>query len=403
MAPETKQTSPSKSKKRKFVIESVIRKDKLLAEPVLARFLNGRPCKDGNLRGRLFQNNTNNLRYQNNRLFAVETPQLTYIGKNYGVENSAPIKELYFLGILDKKTGKMKLVEMSSYTLYPNLPTFIESEPDLPLEETYTEKQRKIISEFGSKKANKAYSQAQMVKVDPEGMAEAIHQASTSVEVTEDDLNHLITNEESYLALLPECDRNASTPEEVYKLEWIAPDDFLAHYETVGRQHLKSELKFDETYSSLMKVIAAIAKFELDDESQIRQVCLALYIEDLIRFSRLKSWELRKGTPVLQDCPERVKYYIFHTYTSERGKVFSATDKDRLLCCILVLSLIGCKYEVFTTTLIESLQMNIKKLNLLMKAIGATYMRESNCYKLKFPLTRLTKSYKKISRSMKKK
>lgn len=389
------ETSPSPKKKRKFTIESVKRKDKAKIEPVLATFTNGKPVKDVNLKGYLQQKCRGDDVHKAERIFAVETPWINYVGKNYGQSNIMPVRESIFIGILDKSSGKMRLVETSSYTLHPEL-ALNKKKRKTTHDESYQEKQERIISQFGSKKAKQVLKQRKFNAVNVEGMVGAIQQASTDVKVTKEDLKASVEEENDYLTLLPECDREAKTPEEVYKLEWIAPDFFLANFETEARKHMANEIVVDETYSSLAKEIIAIAKFETDEENQVRLICVGLYVEQLLRFSRLSKYKMRKASDILSDCPNVVKYHILDQYTVGKQRSFSEVDKDRVLCLIIVLTLIGCKYEVFTSTLIESLHINIKKLHLLMRAVGATYINANLSFKLKFPLTKIAKSYKKI-------
>ncbi|XP_066984808.1 DNA-directed RNA polymerase I subunit RPA49 isoform X1 [Macrobrachium rosenbergii] len=393
-------TPRSASTKRKFVIESVERKAKSRAEPVLATFSNGKPRKSGNLKGILHQNNTANFRYQSQRLFTVETPWLNYIGKNYNDNDSSPNHDLVFLGVLNKATGKMRLIETSSYTLQPKIS--FEKDPTNPeSEETYQEKVERITTLFGSKRAKKVMKQRQINQLNMEGMAGAIKEATADVTVEQDDLMISADNECDYLTLLPESDREAKSPEEVYKLEWIAPDYFLANFEDIARKHIADKMEFDEMYSLLTRVMLSVAKLEADEENQVRLVCLALYVEYLVKLCLLKNRDIWNRT-VLEGCPHEVKQHILNQYTKGRGKgrTMSAEDKDRILCLILVLALIGLKFEVAANILVESLHIDIKRLHLLMRAIGASYVGENFSFKLRFPLTKIAKSYKRMAKSI---
>ncbi|XP_064099408.1 DNA-directed RNA polymerase I subunit RPA49-like, partial [Macrobrachium nipponense] len=375
-----------------------------------ATFSNGKPRISGNLKGILHMKNTANFRYQSQRLFVVETPWLNYFGKNYNDSDSCPNQDLVFLGVLNKSTGKMRLIETSSYTLQPKV-SFEKDTTDSVSEQTYQEKVERITTKFGSKRAKKIMKQRKINQVNVEGMAEAIQEATVDVTVEQDDLMISADNECDYLTLLPENDREAKSPEEVYKLEWIAPDYFLANFEDIAREHIADKTESDKTesdktesdeaYSLLTRVMLSVAKLEADEENQVRLVCLALYVEYLVRLCRLKNRDLWNRM-VLEGCPHEVKQHILNQYTKGKGKgrTMSAEDKDRILCLILVLALIGLKFEVAANILVESLHIDIKRLHLLMRAIGASYVGENFSFKLRFPLTKIAKSYKKMAKSI---
>ncbi|XP_068245099.1 DNA-directed RNA polymerase I subunit RPA49 [Palaemon carinicauda] len=393
-------TPGGKGIKRKFVIESVERKANSKAEPVLATFSNGKPTKSGNLKGVLHQNITGNLRYKSQRLFTVETPWLNYVGKNYSDSDTSPNKDIVFLGVLNKTTGKMKLIETSSFTLQPKV-SFEKETTDSVVEETYQDKVERISTQFGSKRAKQYVKQKLLNQVNTEGMSEVIQEASADVIVRQEDLMISADTESDYLTLLPENDREAKTPEDVYKLEWIAPDYFLANFEDIARSYITNQMELDEEYAVLTRVMLSIAKLEADEEHQVRLVCVALYVEYLIRLCRLRNRDLWNRT-VLEGCPHEVKQHILNQYTKGKGKgrAMTTEDKDRVLCLIIVLALIGCKFEVTANILVESLHIDIKKLHLLMKAIGASYVGENFSFKLRFPLTKIAKSYKRMAKSI---
>ncbi|XP_042224040.1 DNA-directed RNA polymerase I subunit RPA49-like [Homarus americanus] len=388
--------------KRKCVIEDVIMRNTRKVEPLFVTFANGQPVEGAHLSGTLHQNITRDRRHQHKRILEIETPGLNYDGTNFGKEvSSLSAKQSVFLGILNKATGKMRLIETSSYCVHPVLEStkttkaLLKKSSDLL---TFAEKQEAITSAFGSKRAQQSVNRRKLYQVNAQNMSVAIDQATSSVTL---DPTYLEVSQEdkTILAILPECNRKASRPEDVYQLESIAPDNFLAYMEDSARELLDGKDP-DPKSTLLFKELLAVAKLEEDEENQVRLTCLALYVEYLVTFLNMKGRDIQHmkvKDKNLQGCPPMIKRHILDEYTHNHlnKRVRSSQNEDRAMCCAMVLSLIASKYQLSLSTLLSSLMVTRDKLNTLMKVVGATYVTAKNSYVLKIPLAKLAKPFKK--------
>ncbi|KAG7167781.1 DNA-directed RNA polymerase I subunit RPA49-like, partial [Homarus americanus] len=294
----------------------------------LVTFANGQPVEGAHLSGTLHQNITRDRRHQHKRILEIETPGLNYDGTNFGKEvSSLSAKQSVFLGILNKATGKMRLIETSSYCVHPVLEStkttkaLLKKSSDLL---TFAEKQEAITSAFGSKRAQQSVNRRKLYQ--------------------------------------------ASRPEDVYQLESIAPDNFLAYMEDSARELLDGKDP-DPKSTLLFKELLAVAKLEEDEENQVRLTCLALYVEYLVTFLNMKGRDIQHmkvKDKNLQGCPPMIKRHILDEYTHNHlnKRVRSSQNEDRAMCCAMVLSLIASKYQLSLSTLLSSLMVTRDKSNL---------------------------------------
>ncbi|XP_042864665.1 DNA-directed RNA polymerase I subunit RPA49-like [Penaeus japonicus] len=387
-------------KKRKCLIKSIHLKQNTKAEPLLVSFSNGQVLDKANLKGTLYQNTSANKRQKRQRVFAVDTPKMRYAGKNFGVEAGTTSRESVFIGVLDKNTGKMELVETSTFLLHPVLEDIKSTNHHLQdsiHSLTFDEKQEQVATSFGTKKAKQYVNRRKQYQVNTEEMALAIDQAASAIDMKSEDLDQGAKEKDTYLSVLPECDREASHIEDVYKLEVIAPDNFLCYFEKPAR-HLLEGNDPDENCTLLFRELLASAKLEEEEENQLRLACVALYVEVLIKFLSLRDRDFAKDP--LQECPTKIRSYIFHEYTqlNNKRRVRNREAEDRARVSTLILAFIANKYQLSVSTLLQSVPIERQKLDILMKVIGAHHLRDSNLYKLKLPLARLAKQYKGRSR-----
>lgn len=381
-------------KKRKCLIGDVHLKQNAKAEPLLVSFSNGQVLDNANLNGTLYQNISTSKRRTRQRVFVVDTPKMRYAGKNFGLTAGMTSKESVFIGVLDKNTGKMELVETSSFLLHPVLEDIKSTNrhlKDSVHSLTFHEKQEQVVTSFGTKKAKQYVNRRKQYQVNTEDMAVAIDQAASAVDLKSEDLEHGAEEKNPLLSILPECDRDALNIEDVYKLEIIAPDYFLCNFEKTAR-HLLAGNDPDENCTLLFRELLASAKLEEEEEKQLRLTCVALYVEVLLKFLRLKDRDLRNA---LQDCPAKVRNHIFHKYTEmiNQKRIRNREAADRAMVCLLILAFIVNKYQLSVSALLQSLTIDRQRLEVVMRVIGASHMWNGNSYKLQLPLARVAKQF----------
>lgn len=395
-------------KKRKYVIEDVVMKNKNKIEPLLVNFANGQPLEGSELRGTLHRaaeyqglNSTPNI-------LTINTPYLGYAGSQPDAQMSGGVT--MFLGILDPNTGRMRLVETSQYTVQPVVKDIaIHNTPRKATDaNTYDEKQEAIAAAFGSKKAKQSVARKRQNKVEAETMSGAIDQAAAAAGDHSSAVDEYLEqqNETSLLTILPPCNRKANQIQDVYPLEDLAPDDFLAQLQEPAEALLcgqdlgpKSTLLFREMVEN--------ARHEGKYGNQLRLACIALLVKHLLEFLACRNTMLRdfeKGR-IMEDCCKGVISWIMQEYTVKQGNFITKTkkDEDRAFCLSLILAFISSRYELSVSTLLQSMPINRDRLNLLMKVIGATYSSSTHSFVLKLPLAKYSQSFKKSKTSKKKK
>ncbi|XP_076058002.1 RNA polymerase I subunit E [Oratosquilla oratoria] len=380
-----------KSKKRTYKVADVIVKKKTRAEPVLMTFSNGSLEPGSGLTAKLHTNNSTEFRRrQRQRLATLDTDKLNYFGKNFGIDEVTTVKEQTFIGIYDKDTCKMKLVEMSCFNMKPRIivpssknPVLVNSEQT----QTYMEKQEQFAEDFGTKKAKLKMDRVKLSKVNAEEMESAMSQAVKDVTVAEKELDW--AKGMKYEDVLPPCNREAEKVEEVYSMDDIVFASELEMLRKKADEVWEAE-KLEEGYSDLFKYLLASAKAEEEEWIQTRLVCAALYVEFIIKVFKMQYRKLHAVKLPLDGCPPRLQYKILDSYTEGKDRVKSKVMRDKAVCHILVLLFLVNRFEIDGSVLMQSFPMlEQRKLNTLFKLVGATQSKESSLYKLQLPLSPL--------------
>ncbi|KAK8381158.1 hypothetical protein O3P69_008198 [Scylla paramamosain] len=393
-------------KKRKYIIEDVVMKKKKKIEPLLVNFANGQPLEGSELIGTLHRRTDKQEPHSVHNMLTIKTPFLNYAGGQTVAQMSGGVTT--FLGILDPDTGRMRLMETSQYTVQPLVKDTTPSKTIKAVLDasTYDEKQEATAAAFGSKKAKQAVNRKRQNKVEAETMSGAIDQAaSTAADHILNVEDYMEQQEEtSLLTILPPCNRKANKIEDVYQLENLAPDDFLAQLQESAETLLCGQ-DLGPKNSLLFREMMENARHQGKYKNQLRLACLALLVKHLLAFIDLKDPMLKdfmKGR-IMEDSCKGVISWIMQEYTVKQGNFISKTkrDEDRALCLSLILAFISSRYELSVSTLLQSVPVNRDRLNLLMRVIGATYSSATHSFVLKFPLAKYSQSLKKSKRQKK--
>ncbi|MPC25388.1 DNA-directed RNA polymerase I subunit rpa49-like [Portunus trituberculatus] len=387
-------------KKKKYMIEDVVMKKKNKIEPLLVSFANGQPLEGSELIGTLHRSSDKQEQRSVGNMLTFQTPFLNYAGRLTNAKVSGGVTT--FLGVLDPGTGRMRLVETSQYTVQPLVKDTVLCKPIKAIldAKTYDEKQEVTASAFGSKKAKQAMNRKQQNKVEAETMEGAIDQAAATIIDSNFNVEDYLEQQQdtSLLSILPPCNRKANQIQDVYKLETLAPDDFLAQLQE-SAEALLSGQELEHNSTLLFREMVENAQHEAKYANQLRLACLALLVSHLITFVNLRDPMLRKfmNGKVMENSCSGVVNWIMQEYTVKQGNFISRTKKDgdRALCLTLILAFISSKYELSVSTLLQSVPVNKERLNLLMRVIGATYSSATHSFVLKLPLAKCSQPAKK--------
>jgi len=197
---------------------------------IVAGFSNGRLKLDRNedVTFGYFSNSTAKFASRHQKMLVAETASARYVGRNFGADAiSAPSVCRYMLGVYDKRSGKVRLVDAAMFHLRPSTEDSDREDEDEVVAENAKEEELSIVQkharlteEFGTAKGkrlvearmrNQVKSQA-LEAVITAAMKDSAAVASTS-RPSDDDCPSVI----------PPHNKDASQPEDVYILDDLVP------------------------------------------------------------------------------------------------------------------------------------------------------------------------------------
>ncbi|XP_018023402.1 uncharacterized protein LOC108679314 [Hyalella azteca] len=268
-----------RSKKRKFVIESVenLSVQAMLAHPALVRFrttppelssltttLEREPYVEGDRPGRKYIS----------RLTLNDMDGKVYSGQNQLCRHSN--NDICLVGIANKKTGKMRLLEAEEFLVSPEI-DLVNNEPD----EVNSPKKYNATVLFGTKK-NRLKHKVLMEEKDRRAaeLTSSVEKARPLIEKTTSVVTSS-SSDNSYF--LPPINTSAKTVDEVYNMSDIVEDYVLEHLIDEASALLETKGLDTEKVRPLFMQCLAGARLETDDEGRLRYACAAIYVEYLCR------------------------------------------------------------------------------------------------------------------------
>ncbi|XP_077331485.1 DNA-directed RNA polymerase I subunit RPA49 isoform X2 [Lithobates pipiens] len=313
---------------------------------LLVQFANGTIQTPKDVRFTLYRNDDDKTPgTKRQRILAADTDRLSYVGNNYSSETKTSPLCKYFIGVLNKATGKMEVYDAQHITMRPVLETDnskskqIEDVTD-PSTRTYREKVDALIEAFGTNRQKRALSSRKLNQVGSETLnkamvkaAEEIIESKGKTELVKEAMD---TNEELSSIFLPPCDASADKPENVYKFD----DRILLLHTLFVLQELR-ELK--------------LAK---DPDRQAR---VLWYLDTLIKFSQLKV--AKRKDLITKGCPSSICGNLmknFSVIVYKDGRVqnsISGTMKSKIVAYVIALALHISNFQVDLTCLQRDLRL----------------------------------------------
>jgi len=315
----------------------------------------------------------------------LTTPHMTYTS----VGKEGPIYHNTFIAIRNKKTGKTRLIEANETVLAASVEAPQTTNPLLlrePEKEQTKEERREagkhLIKAFGQAKGQRFYEQQDRMKVEGGQLEEKISRAAE--QVSEDKLSAGAPVAD--VAITPPCNRAAGRKEDVYRLSDLLTQheisDLADAAETVLNQYNTLEALTNGVKSKqFSKFGVELLKKYLNTEEDVRQVsAIVLYMETIIKFSKLNPAQIKRGVKSLQDfIPLGIKKKVFDTFTTgpPNERYQSPEDQDRAICYIIVLALLATNYKLELNLLTESIKTRVDKLKKLITMTGASLQANS--------------------------
>ena len=346
----------------------------------------------------------------------LTTDSMTY--KNISKDNNADQFYTTFIAIRNKTTGKTRLIEANEIVLKPEV-TYPKSTNPVLLQESHENKtleekiqaSKHLIKSFGQSKGIRFYDQQDRMKVDSSQVEDKVMKAAGVV--TEDQIKEAPKVEE--VQIIPKRNDAATRSDQVYQVnDQLTPGE-LKQLLDAGESVLQDwksleDLKQAQNERTLSPLgVEFFNKFINSDGDLGNKVALSLYLEGIIKFSKLRIGEMKKGEKSLQrNLPLSIKKKIFNLFSQSSGgnnRVVTPELKDRAICHVIVLCLMVNSFKLDASLLTESIRVRPDHLKKLVSMVGAHLVSDSVTQSqfivLKLPLASFQMNYvgKKKSRN----
>jgi len=347
----------------------------------------------------------------------LSTESMTY--KNVVADNNADKFYTTFVAIRNKETGKTRLIEANEIVLKPDVeypkstnPVLLQDGEEKKTLEEKIEASKHLIKSFGQSKGIRFYDQQDRMKVDSTQVEDKVMKAAGVV--TEDQIQAAPQVQE--VEIIPKRNEAATRSDQVYKIEdqltpseiknlTVAGDNALLDWKTV------EDLRGAEKQKLLSPLGVEIFTKFINTAGELgMKPGIALYMEGIIKFTKLRLGDMKKGEKSLPTyLPLAVKKKIFSVFSQTSGgnnRVVTPELKDRAVCHVMVLSLMLSNWKLDASLLSESIRVRPDHLKKLVSMVGAHLVSDSVTQSqfivLKLPLATFQVTYmggKKKSRN----
>ncbi|XP_040217445.1 DNA-directed RNA polymerase I subunit RPA49 isoform X2 [Rana temporaria] len=353
---------------------------------LLVQFANGTIQTPKDVRFTLYRNEDDKTpETKRQRILAADTDRLSYVGNNYSTETKNSPLCKYFIGVLNKATGKMEVYDAEHIKMQPVLKTDnsmskqIEDATDQSTK-TYREKVDALIEAFGTNRQKRALSSRKLNQVGSETLNKAMVKAAEEIignkGKTELLKEAMDTNEELSSIFLPSCNASADKPENVYKfddlispVEYEALESVSAAFKNITPEELQ---QMTEKKEHTLFVLQELREIKLAKDPD-RQARVLWYLDMLIKFSQLKVAKrkdlITKGCPSII-CANLMKNFSVIVYKDGRiQNSISGTMKSKIVAYVIALALHISNFQVDLTCLQRDLRLTENRIIEIAKAM----------------------------------
>jgi len=362
------------------------------ATAIVAGFSHGRLKVDQSdgIRFGYFSNSSDKFASRHEKMLIAETDKTRYVGRNFGPDAlSAPSMCKYMLGVYDKRTNKVRLVDAAVFQLRPSTEDSDEEDDGDESEQkneddlTYVQKHARLTEEFGTAKGKRMVEARMRNRVKSQALESVIASAmKDSAPVTAEQSGSECP------AGIPPHNKDATQPEDVYILDDIIPP---AHMVALMGPSLIfvnatpediNKWREDGTYPGYVMHQLSI----LPVQGSLRQHRSAIllywtYLHQLLHECNKQA----NDTSLLLDVPTVIRRSLFDQFTQMFGgkhgksvRKMPARLKDLLRSYILVLCLILEEFSLDFTALQRDLDVSLPKLEKCFQALGCKTSRQTS-------------------------
>ncbi|XP_077984493.1 DNA-directed RNA polymerase I subunit RPA49-like [Glandiceps talaboti] len=354
-------------------------------EVLIAQFTNGRLNVGKKLQSSTkfgYYGSTNNesVRHKNKRVLVAETGSMQYVGYNHGTKSSpSNYMSKFMVGILNKDTGKMQVCDAQYFIMRPQIEDEEDDAKDTR-ELSFVEKSDKLTKAFSSTRRQRAVQSRLRNKLSKEELEKDVGTAVQSVQLQPQTPQP--NNEDSADGLFVPYDKNATRPEEVYKLNDLISATHIQMLKEPCQQLIEvSEEQLEEWRSKSrypVYILNHLRVLPSQKEHQEQKAACLLYLHYLFTLFHLKVRDLHREIPFPADIPDDIKISLLKTFTVT--SIAPSTNKplrlrpprlrDKLLSYIILISLHIDEFELHLNQLHSDLKIGLQKILSHVRNIG---------------------------------
>ncbi|XP_074651175.1 DNA-directed RNA polymerase I subunit RPA49-like [Tubulanus polymorphus] len=366
--------------------------------------------------------NSNDPKLKKRRLLVAETKHVHYIGKNFGADLPCYASlNKYCVGVVDKKTGKMKIVKANMFNMIPRLPG--EKYEDIVGGSgndglSFMEKVDNLTEVFGSRKKRLRMNSRQRNTVKGTALDTAMSTAASNTDIVDNDTSLTATpgsHEQDQSDTFPPMDKEAKSRADVFNIDdIISPAEFeaLKNAENVFMDIPSGQINEwlrEEKYPSY--VCSHLSVLSVMEEERSIEARRLLYLVYLIRLYKIRRMEMKKIDEIMSDVPDDVRNQLYDKFTiisqpsgTRKIRSIPVRVKNKILVYALVLCLFLDEYKVPLIDLQKDFRIGSTRLNHIMRCLGCTLTSttidgvKQYVAALKIPLTFPTENPKKKGR-----
>lgn len=317
------------------------------------------------------------------RFLVARTDTCCYVGNNFQDMFRASKMCSYYVGVLNKSTGKMQICDADLVHLNPNFPK-VEHKREENSNLSKFDRTNRLIETFGAEKSKQRIEDRQHNIVEGEVLKEAIDGALKDTVLPEHHglIDTWKKRDVSVVPeLLPVCNVRATSVDDVYKLENIISPSDMENLTKYSQEifNVKSDDMADivrqEKYCQF--VLDHLLKLPEDSIERQKMANCLLYFQYLVTLYHMKNAELNTNQ-FFKIFPEFLNetflnYAFFSQTISARGRQerkFSSYQKDKIAIYVIVLALIVDDFKTPCFTIMKDLRMGRIKVSKLFGYVG---------------------------------
>ncbi|KAK1416905.1 hypothetical protein QVD17_26024 [Tagetes erecta] len=324
---------------------------------------------------------------RNNRLQVVVSPSqsssVNFVGTNYSGEATAPQMCSYALGVLDKQTQTLKIVQIEANKIFRLEPQFeghgnAADEASKKVDNEATIEDSRLNYNFSTKKSELTAKKerAQRAYREPEAQ-EDLNSKMADVMVNVEAIE-VVAGTTSIARNIPPHDISATRPQQAYPLEKIILKGEWRYLTDIFELFQEGKDIKPEAYP--LFVCNRMHKIEEVKDEEVKEslACIFSYITHLIKFkdkNSMDGFSSAKHHKFPNILTQKFKSMFANTTESKR----LADDKrDLLISYVLVLTLFVDNFKTEFSDIAKDLRMPTVALRPHFEFLGCKFVRENN-------------------------